>query len=96
MLQNNANAPTQRRTYHQILVTFTEYKNSVEYEADKTFAVEDIQTIASISLKVTEIQTNQVTKYAQIDRQLRLLTWILRGLAAAPACHVRGCELHQL
>ena len=45
VLQNDANAPTQRRTYHRILVTFMEYKNSVEYEADKTFAVEEIRTI---------------------------------------------------
>ena len=45
VLQNDANAPTQRKTYHRILVTFMEYKNSVEYEADKTFAVEEIQTI---------------------------------------------------
>mmetsp|Transcript_26969 Transcript_26969/g.55804 ORF Transcript_26969/g.55804 Transcript_26969/m.55804 type:complete len:112 (-) Transcript_26969:215-550(-) len=46
--------------------------------------------IASISLKVTEIQTNQVAKYAQIDRQLRLLTQIVQGLAAAPLRVVLG------
>lgn len=52
--------------------------------------------IASISLKVTEIQTNQVAKYAQIDRQLRLLTRVMRGLAAAPARRVGGRELHRV
>jgi len=51
--------------------------------------------IASISLKVTEIQTDQVAKYAQIDRQLKLLTWIVQSLAAAPACRVGGRGLHQ-
>ena len=48
VLQNVDNAPKQRKKYHRILVTFMEYKNDIlEYEADKTFAVEEIQTIHS-------------------------------------------------
>ena len=37
---------------------------------------------ALISLKVTEIETKQVVKYAQIDCQLRILTQMVQGLAA--------------
>jgi len=45
VLQNNANAPTQQKMHHGILMAFMEYKNSIDYEAEKTFAVKEIRTI---------------------------------------------------
>jgi hypothetical protein len=46
MLQNDLNAPSQVRRYHNILLEFMEHKNNTKYhELDKTFTVEELVTI---------------------------------------------------
>ena len=41
--------------------------------------------VASISLKVTEMQNQQIAHIADVDRRLRRLTQMVRGIAVAPA-----------
>jgi hypothetical protein len=46
MLQNDLNAPSQVRRYHNILLEFMEHKNNTKcHELDKTFTVEELVTI---------------------------------------------------